>query len=100
MDDLISREALKSELQKREWQFCFPLVEIDEVIDKMPAVDAEPVRHGMWINAGGMLPPGNRDEIRCSVCANFALQDRWGRVRASCFCPNCGAKMDMEREDK
>ncbi len=40
MDDLISREALKNELQKREWQFCFPLAEIDEVIDKMPAVDA------------------------------------------------------------
>ena len=62
-------------------------------VEALPAVDAEPVRHGKWINVCEMLPPEYHDNKRCSVCANFALHDRLGRVRMSCYCPNCGAKM-------
>ena len=90
-NDLISRSALI----ERYGEPCHSFL---DVIETMPAVDAEPVRHGKWLKASGMLPPGYRDEIRCSVCANFALRDRLGRVRASCYCPNCGARMDADRE--
>lgn len=69
---------------------------VKEIIETAPAIDAEPVRHGKWINVCEMLPPEYHDNKRCSVCANFALHDRLGRVRMSCYCPNCGSKMDLE----
>lgn len=56
----------------------------------------EPVRHGKWLKVSRMLPPEWHDKKRCSVCANFALHDRLGRVRPSNYCPNCGAKMQEE----
>ncbi len=30
----------------------------------------------------------------------LALQDLLGRERLTCFCPHCGAKMDLEDEDE
>ena len=45
-------------------------------------VEAEPVRHGHWIDAGS-----NDDMWRCSVCKNLSCC--YGR-----YCPSCGAKMD------
>lgn len=56
----------------------------------------EPVRHGKWLKPSRMLPPEYLDNKRCSVCANFALNDRLGRVRLSNYCPSCGAKMQEE----
>lgn len=113
-NDLISREALIKELEQRHLDDVFikrglpPMYKmslecnralktqgdaIRDVINDMPAVDAEPVRHGKWMNVCEMLPPEYHDKKRCSVCANFSLHDRLGRVRMSCYCPNCGAKM-------
>ena len=95
MDNLISRKALKSELQKREWEFCFPLIEIDEVIDEMPAVDAEPVRRARWkaANRRGTLC----DTYICSECGNMVMQAEGFTYSCTCnYCPNCGAKMDEE----
>lgn len=53
----------------------------------------EPVRHGKWIDADGMLPPEYHGKKYCSVCTEFALHDRFGRERLSWFCPFCGAMM-------
>lgn len=112
--DLISREALIKELEQRHLDDVFikcglpPMRKmslecnralktqgdaIRDVINGLPAVDAEPVRHGKWMNVCEILPPEYHDKKRCSVCANFSLHDRLGRVRTSCYCPNCGAKM-------
>ena len=60
-------------------------------IEEAPTVDAEPVRHGHWVDEIGM--------ILCSECG-----DAWGTedeemVRSFNYCPNCGAKMDERRED-
>jgi hypothetical protein len=54
----------------------------------------EPVRHGKWIAADGMLPPGYRGKKYCSVCFEFALHDCFGRERLSWYCPFCGAIME------
>ena len=98
MDDLISRKAL---LKEYEWLMTQTsdcnkpvLQEHIDRINRQPAVDAEPVRHGKWLKPSGMLPPECHDKKRCSVCGNFALHDRLGRVIASNYCPNCGAKME------
>lgn len=52
-----------------------------EKMDKAPTVDAEPVRHGIWIEDCGL--------VQCSACYEEY------RVRTN-YCPNCGAKMDKE----
>lgn len=107
MSDLISREAALNAIKSYcdgcdnyngvRCSSCY----IDSAIiavDAVLAVDAEPVRHGKWTNVSEMLPPEYHDKKRCSVCAYFSLHDRFGRVRMSCYCPNCGAKMDLEDE--
>lgn len=59
----------------------------------------EPVRHGKWMTADGMLPPEYHGKKCCSVCAEFALHDRFGRERLSWYCPHCGAKMGGGEEE-
>ena len=90
MDDLISRKALLDCMPKDDQLMS---LDVRRYIIDAPAVDAEPVRHGKWLKASGMLPPECHDKKRCSVCANFALHDRLGRMQPSNYCPNCGAKM-------
>jgi len=67
---------------------------ITELIDSMPTIDAEPVRHGKWIRQtdtrfGEML----NDILICSEC-NVAFSTV-KMIRRS-YCPNCGARMDKE----
>ena len=57
---------------------------ITELIDSMPTIDAEPVRHGKWIEypiADGMN--------QCSECGVL-------RFGESNYCPNCGCRMDKD----
>ena len=57
----------------------------------------EPVRHGRWetkvytTESDGWITE-YREEV-CSEC-------REGQIGISNYCPNCGAKMDLEEEDK
>ena len=91
-NDLISREKLQKAFEREcigECGCCKHIKHNPEgcaLIDNAPAVDAEPVRHGMWEII-------NRNEARCSECKmirNIGNQTGWN------FCPNCGAKMDKE----
>ena len=70
--------------------------EMQMLLDKIPIIEVEPVRHGRWVKANGMMPPEYHGRKCCSVCDAFALSDFYGRERLSDFCPNCGAKMDLE----
>lgn len=65
----------------------------EEVVEKwnkiMPAADVEEVRHGRWIKTD----PGNDTLFAtCSQC-NYPVD--WWRGKTK-YCPNCGAKMDLE----
>ena len=66
----------------------------------IPSEDVAPVRHGHWI---GTEYDGYADgfpvysEYACSVCGNHYDTDD-GEITYK-YCPNCGAKMDGERED-
>ena len=61
-----------------------------DLLDKAPTVDAEPVRHGRWIYGITL----NHEWKKCSEC--LVSQGIFG-----CFtyCPNCGAKMDGGKQD-
>ena len=62
-------------------------ITLQSIIDKMPTVDAEPVKHGHWIDE----QKGRWIYAKCSLCNT--VHD----VRSN-YCPTCGAKMD-EVED-
>ena len=55
-----------------------------EDVDAIPAADVAPVRHGRWKRYGKNL-------CECSECGEIVS------VRSN-YCPNCGAKMDLEEE--
>ena len=96
MNDLISRKALLDVMPKND--FLLSSIVRKDIVDA-PAVNAEPVRHGKWIDADGMLPPEYHGKKYCSVCLEFALYDRFGRERLSQYCPFCGAKMDDQEKE-
>lgn len=96
--DLISREAALRVVNAYDYR-GLTLEDVKTVTDgcakelsKLPAVDAEPVRHGRWIQSKHVST-----YYACSHCG------RVHRVYVSCnkhilpnYCPDCGAKMDEE----
>lgn len=74
------------------------------IIEHIPAVDAEPVRHGKWIwNENGM--DWNIGAWVCSECgmrnenihSDMKLNPYiWAGTK---YCPNCGARMDGGEKD-
>ena len=77
MGDLISRKALI----ERYGEPCHSFI---DVIETIPAIDAEPVRHSKWV----CRTPG---VFSCGACLGLALGNR-----PTCYCPECGARMDGE----
>ena len=60
-----------------------------------PTVDAEPVKHGHWVNKGF-------EPLRCSVCGitvDAINGIPWANIGFK-FCPHCGAKMDEVEENE
>ena len=55
-----------------------------------PTIEAEPVKHGRW-DAREMKDIGTYTVYWCSECNNFSYFKHN-------YCPNCGAKMDLEGE--
>lgn len=64
-----------------------------DLIAQAPTIDAEPVRHGRWKRFAEIS--GNIG-LSCSVCGWKDYNH--GKFRKNWFnyCPNCGAKMDLE----
>lgn len=95
MDDYISREAALDKLNMA-YRLCTRYVErlfleLGIVCVKgLPAADVEPVRHAKWKSIGA-----ERGRFGLWKCTGT---DGCGKVTPykSNYCPNCGAKMDME----
>ena len=61
-----------------------------KLIKDAPAIEGEPVRHGKWnyIDWGVAV---------CSMCKKRGFKrDYHGNDLPTKYCPNCGAKMDLE----
>lgn len=78
MPEYIEREDVR-EMMRMEFDDNYA----DEAVDRLPAADVAPVRHGRWSFDG-----------ECSECGEFDVQDPFG----SAYCPHCGAKMDGGKE--
>lgn len=67
------------------------LKRIRGAIEKLPTVDAVPVRHGRWIPYNSKY--GHDEKVYlCDQCNNNV------GFRKMNFCPNCGARMDGNNE--
>lgn len=101
-NDLISRKALIEQIEEDAKHMMFTshhsrmlhddMVEFAiDAIECAPAVDAEPVRHGKWIEnyAYGAW------HYDCPFCDDgYATKKR--EKKPVNFCHNCGAKMEKE----
>lgn len=67
-----------------------------EYLRARPTIDAEPVRHGRWIDHGDYITTayGSLDLKVCSECNAEVTLDGYDY-----YCPNCGAKMDLEVQE-
>ena len=103
MADYISREAAIEALENSDADVCeqypdgycdwgFGRETVESTLKNVPAADVEPVRHGRWVDKKG----GFWDVAKCSVCGSpcptAGIPPR--------YCPNCGAKMDLEDENE
>lgn len=96
MAEYIEREKIREEYEKltrsyvrndpyiADWRF-------DEMIESLPAADVAPVRHGEWIVCGD----GNNVLWMCSHCGKTIT--RKFKMMYGKYCPNCGARMDLEK---
>ena len=66
---------------------CVSLKTLGEIIDKQPTIEAEPVKHGMWL--------WEKDHWECSECRGGLYHDLSLGLDAS-YCGRCGARMDGE----
>lgn len=66
-----------------------------DMIDNAPTIDAEPVRHGRWVER--WVDNKHRiGDMECSVCGAPMLDC----PSYSLYCPWCGARMDAERKEE
>ena len=85
MDEYIKRQAaLRTAHIMRPEDKC-----LETELMKIPAADVAPVVHGRWIADGD----GYHWTYNCSICA---WKDGYPFNERHNYCPNCGAKMDLE----
>lgn len=59
-----------------------------ERIEEAPTIEAEPVRHGVWLDSG------INGTVSCSLCKFTDFFAKQNRMMLFKYCPGCGAKMD------
>lgn len=86
MDEYIKREEAMEQCNRHSDYTAWSIL---NGIEAIPAADVAPVRHGVWL----LRHEGHGHYWECSVCHTnpciYVTKD-------TKFCPNCGAKMDLE----
>lgn len=69
-----------------------------EDLADIPSADVAPVRHGRWMP----LTDCSNEGIYCSACHKKVYRAEYSNTMKmhSPYCPNCGAKMDMEEDNE
>ena len=66
----------------------------EAAIRKIQAADVAPVRHGRWIDAYPDIEPNPM--FMYGICSECGFEQ--GISKYLKYCPDCGAKMDLEGE--
>ena len=88
MAEYIKKEDIEQKIQDglNNLVLGHDAIEVLGMIYEMPTADVAPVRHGRWLpchsTAAGDIQYCSACEIGCTWKPNY--------------CPNCGAKMDLE----
>ena len=111
MAEYLSKETLQEKLNRKKagpankrytegWNDAILMVK--SMIHSEKAADVVQVRHGRWIGCNGEIvdwdennPGCPRHSCFCSICKSWLTASDEFPVIAY-FCPNCGAKMDLE----
>ena len=76
--------------------------ELMKAINHAPTIDAVPVKHGQWteqhVDYASDCAIDEIQELKCSVCGLYHTTPYMYNITHYKFCPNCGAKMDLEDE--
>lgn len=100
-DEYISKQtfndAIRGAVRKYPNTFYNGLEVARQIAHDMDAANVAPVRHGYWISCG--------DSWKCSVCGVESYVDEdWrptdDRAFKMRYCHYCGARMDLEEENK
>lgn len=99
MAEYIKRESIQKALKNVTDDPSCPLflaAMIEQYIDQEPAADVVEVKHGKWI--GKQLDNFRKYEVTCSNCGWIGIEnyDSYNEPSDFNYCPNCGAKMDLE----
>ena len=94
MADFIDRAAVLTEIYQYTRHYWPTVSYVESIIQKQPAADAVPVRHGRWeMRPTGMeTDTGPEYKAYCTVCNEPNKQYQ------PPYCPHCGAKMGLEGE--
>ena len=65
-----------------------------EDIEEIQTADVARVRHGRWIEPSRLYYGAKQYE--CSLCCSDAFWNKHSITEKYPYCPNCGAKMDLE----
>ena len=102
MDELIDRELTLNILNVAIKQFDKNLLQdkltknglliAKRIVSKQPATEAEPVRHGRWVN-DTFCSECNRFPVPAGASVSISDQEL---TRYFSRCPHCGAIMDID----
>ena len=92
MAEYIDREKLRMYPLRREFcdkenadpHFIYGVESLMEYVEWLPAADVAPVVYGRWVHYDGV--------VICSECGGAETSE-------SCYCKQCGAKMDGKGEE-
>ena len=92
MDEYIEREAaIRALLNDAPEQVGYSREDAADCIRYMDAADVAPVRHGRWEKQSGLYSCSE-----CGMTCPYDVQADIIEYWACNYCPNCGAKMDLE----
>ena len=95
MDKYIKKEtAIKSLLNDCLGQVSYSREDAADCIFWLDTADVAPVRHGRWIEPSRLYYGAKQYE--CSICYKDTFWKKHSITEKYPFCPNCGAKLDME----
>ena len=90
--NVLCRENCGHDYEANKCNNCYT----SNFINYLPTADVAEVKHGKWIevqkeNIWNDIVP----VLECSACGKYTVGTR-GIMTNSNYCPNCGAKMDLE----
>jgi hypothetical protein len=92
---LIDADAMRQDwLENGQNEYVYDTNAVLDSIDAQPTIEAEPVRHGRWVES--LVIQTDISALYDYTCSECAIVSN----RESNYCPNCGCRMDGGNGDE